>query len=94
MTIERSARAAVRNPVLALPAAEKILALEPECRKALAELLRELGADANAKAETSWTKGKAPMAAYWKAAGVYARHVARALEKGGDRWAGSSTPSA
>lgn len=78
----RSSRSEIRNPVLALPAAEKILALEPECRKALAELLRDLGADANERAETSWRKGKGPMAAYWKAAGVYARHIARALERG------------
>lgn len=79
----RSSRIDVRNPVLALPAAREILALDVPARAALAALLRDLGADANAKAETSWKKGKGPMAAYWKAAGVYARHIARALERGG-----------
>lgn len=79
----RSSRADVRNPVLSLPAAARIRELDPDSRAVLAALLRDLGADANAKAETSWTKGKGPMAAYWKAAGVYARHLARALEKGG-----------
>lgn len=77
----RSSRALVRNPILSLPAAAKLRAMDPDCRAALADVLRELGADANARAEESWRKGKGPMAAYWKAAGVYARHIARALGK-------------
>lgn len=77
--VPRSSRPIVRNPILSLAAADKIRALDPACREALGELLRELGADAEAKAQESWKKGKGPMAAYWKAAGVYARHIARAL---------------
>lgn len=67
----------VHNPLLRLPAAQKIKELPPEARAALESLLRELSADARNRAEYSWQKGKAPMAAYWKAVAVYAQHTAR-----------------
>lgn len=75
----RSNKSTVRNPILALPAMSKIQRLPRPVREALAELLVELGADAQVRADECWRKHKAPMAAYWKAAAVYARHIARAL---------------
>lgn len=81
MSGDRSSSAIVRNPLLALPAAAKIAALPPEAREALREICRELSRDAAGKAEKSWRQRKGPMAAYWRAVAVYARHaslVARA----------------
>lgn len=67
------------NPVLALPALREIAALPSEHRAAIAALLVDLGRDAKRRAEQSWRQNKGPMAAYWKAVGVYARHIARAI---------------
>jgi hypothetical protein len=77
--VSRSSRATVRNPVLALPAVQDLLALPPGSRAALRSVLRALSRDARDRAEASWRRHKAPMAAYWKAVAVYANHVARAL---------------
>lgn len=74
---QRSSQAEVRNPLLALPAAQHIKALPPEAQLALAALLRELSLDARERAEKSWRQNKAPMAAYWKAVSVYAGHLHR-----------------
>lgn len=71
------------NPLLKLPAAQKLMALPPDQRSVLEALLRELRADADRQAEQSWKKRKGPMAAYWRAVATYARHVAHALSKGG-----------
>lgn len=79
---ERSSRADVKNPLLKLPAAQRIQALPPEARQALADLLRELSLDARARAEESWVRNKAPMAAYWKAVSVYAGHLHRMVRSG------------
>ncbi|MBY5827407.1 hypothetical protein [Rhizobium leguminosarum] len=73
----RSSQAEVRNPLLALPAAQHINALPREARQALSSLLRELSLDARERAEKSWRQNKAPMAAYWKAVSVYAGHLHR-----------------
>lgn len=78
----RSNQAAVRNPILGLPAILKLQRLPRPVKEALIELLYELGADANARADQCWKKHKAPMAAYWKAVAVYARHTARAVKAG------------
>ncbi len=78
---DRSARVEVRNPLLTLPAARAIARLPAEMRAPLVELLRELAADAAGRAEESWRKKKAPMAAYWKAASVYAKHTARVMAR-------------
>lgn len=75
----RSVRPDVRNPVLALPSAARLRDLTPDAREALRYVLRDIAADARARAETSWRRHKAPMAAYWKAVAVYAGHIARAL---------------
>lgn len=65
------------NPLLALPAAQKIIALPPSPEKALLEqLLREIRGEADSLAEQSWRKRKGPMAAYWRAVATYARHIA------------------
>lgn len=74
---QRSSKIDVRNPLLSLPAARAISALPPESRQALAGLLRELSVDAGERAEKSWRKSKGPMAAYWKAVSVYAKHAQR-----------------
>lgn len=77
MTAPRSNQREVRNPVLALPAARRILELEPAAREAIAEILGELALDARGRAEESWRKHKGPMACYWKAVAVYAGHLRR-----------------
>lgn len=76
---QRSSDPLVRNPVLALPSATAIGELPPEVRESLANLLLALAADASGRADACWKKRKAPMAAYWRAVSVYARHIARAL---------------
>ncbi len=78
----RSNNAEVRNPLLALPAMRSIRLLPPDVRACLAALLRDLAADANDRANAAWRRHKAPMAAYWKAVAVYARHTARAIQRG------------
>ena len=79
---ERSNRAEIRNPILALPAIARLRELDPEVRVALQELLLDLQQDARARAETSWRRRKPPVAAYWAACGVYAGHIARAIGAG------------
>ena len=75
----RSARREVRNPILALPAARRVAALPDPARALLAALLRDLADDAAQRAQDCWRRHKAPMAAYWKACSVYARHLARVV---------------
>jgi hypothetical protein len=70
------------NPLLALPAARKVLALPADQRGPLEALMRELRAEANTLAEESWRRRKSPMAVYWRAVSTYARHIAHALSKG------------
>ena len=76
---DRSARREVRNPVLALPAARRLVELDPAARAALRAVLLDLKLDARERAGECWRKHKAPMAAYWKAVSVYAGHLARLL---------------
>ena len=71
----------MRNPVLALPAAGRLVELQPDARDALRELLLDLKTDAAERAEKSWRTHKAPMALYWKCVSVYAGHIARAIAK-------------
>lgn len=78
---DRSTRAEVRNPVLALPGMAKLRAMPTPIREALAVVLMEIAADARGRAEKCWRTHKAPMAAYWKAVAVYAGHIARAIRK-------------
>ena len=76
----RSTLPTVRNPVLAFPSARRLAELPREARRALAAALRELAEDARGRAEHAWRKHKGPMAAYWRAVSVYARHLALATE--------------
>lgn len=74
----------IQNPVLKLPATAKLAAaLErcPEARALFIEALAEMQAECRVLAEKSWRKNKGPMAAYWKAAGVYAGHFRRAMSQ-------------
>ena len=82
MTAARSLRPEVRNPVLRLPAAQKLAALDAPSRAALRAVLEELRRDAHANAEHSWRKRKPVPAAYWRAVGVYAGHISRTLRDG------------
>jgi hypothetical protein len=70
---------AVRNPLLALPAIARLRGLPASARGELCALLMEIRSDAAKRAEHSWRRHKAPMAAYWKAVSVYAGHIARAV---------------
>lgn len=76
----RSSRPDVRNPLKVLPSFQRIRSLPPESRQALRALMVEMSQDAGARAEKCWRKSKPPMAAYWKAVAVYAKHVARLLK--------------
>ncbi len=75
----RSNQPHVRNPVLSLPSAARLQTLSPVARAELRQLLLDLRADAQVRAEECWRRHKAPMAAYWKVVSVYAGHVARVL---------------
>lgn len=80
MSLHRSLRTDVRNPILVLPSAVKLKALPPEAREAFADILGEIAADARQRADKCWRTHKAPMAAYWKACAVYAGHIRRAMK--------------
>lgn len=75
--ILRSNRLEVRNPVLALPAAQRLMAMSPEVRHELAALFGEICFHARTEAQKCWRKNKGPMALYWKVVGVYAYHLRR-----------------
>ena len=54
-------------------------ALPPSAHQALRVALLDLRKDAQHRAELQWRRHKGPMACYWRAVGVYAGHIARAL---------------
>lgn len=71
------------NPLLKLPAAQKLLALPPSPEKAAIEqLLRELRDQADELAELNWRRRKGPIASYWRSVATYTLHIARAMRKG------------
>lgn len=76
---DRSNRIETRNPVLALPATRRLLALPRDQQEVIYDILRDLAADAQSRAEKCWRTHKGPMAAYWKAAAVYAGHLAKVI---------------
>lgn len=76
---DRSNRADVRNPLIALPSFRALAALGHAERAVLHALLLDLRSDARLRAAECWRRRKPPMAAYWAAVGVYAGHAARAL---------------
>jgi hypothetical protein len=72
------------NPVTGLPVAGDLATLlqkQPELRDLFVHLLFQLGEQADSLAERSWKQRKAPMAAYWRACAVYARHIARFINQ-------------
>lgn len=75
----RSSNKIIRNPILGLPGIARLQALPEAVRAPLRDILAELAEDARQRAELSWRRHKAPMAAYWKAVAVYAGHLRRAL---------------
>ena len=79
--MDRSNRPDVRNPVLALPEAQAILAM-PECphcgsRSKLRALFLAIRRQAHATADKAWETRKAPMASYWRVVGVLSGHIGR-----------------
>jgi len=78
---DRSNLAVVRNPLLALPAVQRIPELPAEAQALLIEILADIARDARGRAQQSWIKNKGPMAAYWKAVGAYAEHLRRACRR-------------
>lgn len=76
---DRSIRAEVRNPLLALPAAAQVRALDASTRATLRALVIDMRDDARVRAAECWRRHKAPMACYWKAVSVYCNHLARVL---------------
>ncbi|MGY5812034.1 hypothetical protein ACXHXG_30580 [Rhizobium sp. LEGMi198b] len=76
---ERSKDPKVINPVLRLPAAQRLAALPDDVRAEVAAIFKELSADARERAQSSWKRNKGPMAAYWKAVGAYATHIYRVV---------------
>lgn len=70
----------VINPLLRLPAAQRLMQLPPEARAAVADVLKELSHDARQRAQKSWRTNKGPMAVYWKAVGAYATHLYRVVK--------------
>lgn len=77
--VRRSERREVRNPMLALPASKKLMALPDGTRAVLREVLLELRTDAAARAKKCIQTHKWPMGVYWKCVSVYAGHIARVL---------------
>ncbi|WP_194920637.1 hypothetical protein [Novosphingobium sp. NBM11] len=77
----RSNRPEVRNPFLLLPSIQAFASLPPEVLTAMELILTDVSADARERANACWAKHKAPMAAYWKAKAVDARHLRLAIRK-------------
>lgn len=75
----RSERPEVRNPLVQLPAAQRMNDLPEESRAALRALLLDLRDDARTRAQKAWRTHKAPLAVYWKVVAVYAYHLSRLL---------------
>lgn len=75
----RSMLPEVRNPMLAIPEVQAIAALPEESCAALRDALLAISYSCRAKGNEAWRKHKPPMAAYWKANAVNARHLARAI---------------
>ena len=58
---------------------EALRALPVEARQAIVGAMDDLARDAAARAQKSWIQNKGPMAAYWKAVSVYAKHFRAAV---------------
>lgn len=81
-SLPRSNRPIVRNWMLDLPEVQAIGDLPIEAREALRDALQALSRASRERGNEAWRRHKAPMAAYWKAKAVDARHLALAIPKG------------
>src|SRR3546814_18199258 len=81
----RSARADVRNPVLALPSFRALQSLLPEQRVLLVVLFLDLPSAARDRSARRWACRKAVIAAYWSDVAVHSGHIARCLAATGRR---------
>lgn len=70
-------KAEVANPVISLTSIDTIRRLPSAA--ILIDILRELRDDCAARAKFYWCRRRVWQAVYWKAAGVYAGHIARAI---------------
>ena len=77
----RSARPEVRNPVLGLQSAQALQELGNDARQALRAVLLDISADARKRAEHAWKTRKPPLSCYWACVAVWAKHIARAINK-------------
>lgn len=78
--VARSNRPEVRNPLLSLPAAQRIAELPDDSRAILRALLMDLSKDSRARAQKAWRTHKAPLGLYFKVVAVYSYHLARLLK--------------
>ncbi len=76
---DRSNRADVRNPMLAIPEVIALKDLPDNVRWALARALAGCSTAFRTRGNEAWRKHKPPMAAYWKANAVNFRHLALAV---------------
>lgn len=73
----RSERPDVRNPLLGVPGlAEEVATWSPETLACIERAARLCSAHWRVKGDECWKRHKPPMAAYWKAWAVNARHMA------------------
>lgn len=79
--VARSNRPEVRNPLLTLPAAQRIGELPDDSRALLRALLMDLSKESRARAQKAWRTHKAPLALYHKVVAVYCYHLARLLKQ-------------
>lgn len=82
---ERSNRPEVRNPLLALPAAQElsaILANHPDLRASFKRLCRQLKAQCREQEANAIKRRKGPMVQYWMSTGTWAGHLANVCGRG------------
>lgn len=82
----RASRAEVRNPLLALPATQRILAYSPQVLADLAEILSELEADCKRRGDKAWATSKPPMANYWKSSATVVGHLRKVCRRRLKEW--------
>jgi hypothetical protein len=81
----RSSQPEIRNPLLALPAAQELaqlLAAQPELKATFKRLCRELKAQCRDQEANAYARRKGPMVSYWMSTGTWAGHLANACGRG------------
>lgn len=80
MTVDRSARAEVRNWLKTIPEIVVFIdTLSPAQRSALKTLLLAFSRRSRTRSDELWRMNKAPMAFYWRVKSVYARHFSHLI---------------